>query len=143
MLHGMPSPEAPLTGGCACGAVRIAVTAPFAAAGHCHCHRCQKRSGSLWATGAGVQTSAFAITDGAGLVRLWEPPEGLAKAFCTHCGGHVFGGDPAKDPYVVVRFGALDGDPGIAPQWRQWVASAPAWAPVPDDGLPRFEGARA
>ena len=39
---------------------------------------------------------------------------------------------------VGVRFGALHGDPGIAPQWRQWLSSAPDWVPIPDDGLPRF-----
>ena len=35
---------------------------------------------------------------------------------------------------------ALDGDPGIRPQYRQHVGSAAAWEPIPDDGLPRFEG---
>ena len=37
-----------------------------------------------------------------------------------------------------MRFGALHGDPGIEPQWRQWLESAPDWYPIPDDGLPRF-----
>ena len=45
----MPSPEEPLTGGCACGTVRFEVTAPFDTAGYCHCKRCQRRSGALWA----------------------------------------------------------------------------------------------
>jgi hypothetical protein len=43
---------------------------------------------------------------------------------------------------VGVRFGALDGDPGIAPRWRQWLSSAPDWAPIPDDGLPRYPETR-
>jgi hypothetical protein len=41
-----------------------------------------------------------------------------------------------------VRFGALDGDPGIAPTYRQWIASAAAWDPIPDDGLTRHRGGR-
>jgi hypothetical protein len=41
-----------------------------------------------------------------------------------------------------VRFGALHGDPGITPRWRQWISSAAEWAPIPDDGLPRFDGPR-
>jgi hypothetical protein len=43
---------------------------------------------------------------------------------------------------VGVRLGALDGDPGIAPRWRQWLSSAPGWAPIPDDGLPRYPETR-
>ena len=39
-------------------------------------------------------------------------------------------------------FGAIDGDPGIRPEWHQWVSSAPAWDPMPDDGLPRFSESR-
>jgi hypothetical protein len=41
-----------------------------------------------------------------------------------------------------VRFGALDRDPGIRPQYRQYVASAVAWETIPDDGLARHERSR-
>ncbi len=43
---------------------------------------------------------------------------------------------------IAVRFGALDDDPGIAPRWRQWLDSAAAWEPIPEDGLPRFAQGR-
>jgi len=35
--------------------------------------------------------------------------------------------------------GGFDEDPGVRPAFHQFTAYAPAWAPVPDDGLPRFE----
>ena len=41
-----------------------------------------------------------------------------------------------------MRLGAMDADPGIRPRWHQWVSSAPEWEPLPDDGLPRFQGRR-
>ena len=31
-------------------------------------------------------------------------------------------------------------DPGIRPQWRQYVAYAASWEEIPDDGLPRYPG---
>ena len=142
MATSPPSPDAPLTGSCACGAVRFEVTQPFLGAGYCHCHRCQKRSGSPFGVGAGVAPEGFAITAGADLVEAWHPEDGLPKAFCRACGGHVFGGDPDEGPMVVVRLGAVDGDPGVRPMFHQWVESAPAWAPLPDDGLPRFPRGR-
>jgi hypothetical protein len=133
----MPSSEEPLTGACACGAVRFAVTAPFDTAGYCHCKRCQRRSGALWALNGFVGGEHFAVTQGEESVRAWQPPTGLPKCFCGECGGHVFGGTPGGG-LVVVRLGALDADPGIRPEWHQFVSSAPDWEALPDDGLPRF-----
>ena len=40
---------------------------------------------------------------------------------------------------VGMRMGGFDDDPGVRPAFHQFTAYAPAWAPVPDDGLPRFE----
>jgi hypothetical protein len=131
----MPSPDSPLTGGCACGAVRFEITAPFSTAGYCHCKRCQRRSGALWSVNASVPVDGFATTAGEEHIRTWDPEDGLPKAFCAICGGHLFSvGDGVRG----VRLGAVDDDPGIRPQWRQWLDSAPDWEPIPDDGLERF-----
>ena len=60
----MHSPDAPLTGGCVCGAVAFEVTAPFDTAGYCHCKRCQRRSGALWSMNAIVGADGlFALRD--------------------------------------------------------------------------------
>jgi hypothetical protein len=86
--------------------------------------------------------SGVELLAGAGELRTWRPATGLSKSFCGVCGGHVYSGDLGSDGLVGVRFGALDEDPGIAPRWRQWLSSATPWAPIPDDGLPRFDGPR-
>ena len=86
--------------------------------------------------------SGVELVDGVGELRTWRPASGLPKSFCGVCGGHVFSGDLDSDGVVGVRFGALDADPGMAPRWRQWLSSAPDWAPIPDDGLPRFPETR-
>ena len=39
---------------------------------------------------------------------------------------------------VWVRMGVLDADPGLRPSRHTWVDSAPAWLPIPEDGLPRY-----
>jgi hypothetical protein len=86
-----------------------------------------------------VAADAVEVTAGQESLSTWQPPDGLSKSFCSVCGGHVFSGEPGVPGTIVgVRFGALHGDPGIRPSWRQWVASAPDWIPIPDDGLPRF-----
>ena len=138
----MPSPDAPLTGSCPCGTVRFAVTAPFTTAGYCHCNRCQRRSGTLAALSAMVEADGFAIVAGRDAITTWRPEGGFPKSFCAHCGGHLFSGEPDGGTPVGVRLGAVDGDPGIRPRWRQWMDSVPDWHDVPDDGLPRFPQAR-
>jgi hypothetical protein len=136
-----PSPGNPLPGGCGCGAVRFEVRGPFTGALYCHCHRCQHRTGGAYAAGARLDRADFAVTSGADLIRAWEPAGGLPKAFCGECGGHLFAGSLDGD-FVVIRLGALEGDPGIRPEYRQWVSSAVPWEEIPDDGLPRYEEAK-
>jgi hypothetical protein len=135
----MPSRDHPLTGGCPCGSVAFEVSAPFTTAGYCHCKRCQRRSGALWSLNGIVPLDGYEVVRGEEHVRLWEPPDGLPKAFCDICGGQLYSEGP---DFIVVRLGALDGDPEIRPEWRQWLESAPAWEPIPDDGLPRFQRRR-
>jgi hypothetical protein len=131
-----------ITGSCPCGTVRFEVTEPFESAGYCHCKRCQRRTGALWSLNGITRGPALRFLSGREAVRMWRPPDGSPKSFCGECGGHLYSGDPDGDGIVGVRLGALDGDPGIRPSWRQWLESAPDWEPVPDDGLERFARSR-
>ncbi len=130
----------PITGGCACGAVRYEVTARFESAGYCHCHRCQRRTGTAWSINARVASEHFRITAGEEAVRTWAPEDGFPKSFCSLCGSALFSG--GGELPVGVRMGTLDADPGVRPSYRQWLESAPDWETVPDDGLTRYPRAR-
>jgi hypothetical protein len=128
----------PLTGGCGCGAVRFEVGAPLLGAVYCHCTRCQRRSGTAAAVTARTERGSVRITAGEERLATWSPGGGFDKVYCGDCGSALFARDP-NDPLVVaVRLGAFDGDPGIRPTARQFVAYAAVWEPLPDDGLPRF-----
>jgi hypothetical protein len=129
----------PLTGGCGCGAVRFEVDEPPVSASYCHCTRCQRRTGAAASPQARVAPGSFLITAGEEHVRAWEPEGGFAKMFCGLCGSALFSRNPKDASVVSVRFGAFDEDPGIRPQWRQFVAYAAPWEAIPDDGLPRHD----
>jgi hypothetical protein len=132
--------EAPLTGGCLCGGVRFELAEPPLTAGYCHCTRCQRRTGTASSAQARVAARAFKLLRGAELVKGWRPPEGgMEKCFCGECGAHLFSRNPDDPGQMSVRLGAFDGDPGIRPSWRAFVAYAAPWEPVPDDGLERFD----
>jgi hypothetical protein len=130
--------ELPLRGGCLCGGVRFEVTEPLVSSSYCHCTRCQRRTGTAASAQARVAPGSLAITQGEELVRAYEPEDGFAKLFCSVCGSSLFSRSPEDPSVMSVRLGAFDSDPGIRPQWRQYVAYAASWEPIPDDGLERF-----
>jgi hypothetical protein len=133
--------EIPLTGGCLCGGVRFEIDAPFVSASYCHCTRCQRRSGTAASANGLVPTGAFRLLAGEELVREYAVPDGWPKCFCSVCGSALWSRNPETDQRGV-RLGTIDGDPGIAPQWHQFVAYAASWEPIPDDGLPRHDERR-
>jgi hypothetical protein len=135
-------PELPLAGGCLCGGVRFEVTEPLVSAGYCHCTRCQRRTGTAASAQARVSPGSMRISSGEDLLRAYQPPDGFAKVFCSACGSALWSTRPDDSEVISVRLGAFDSDPGIRPEYRQFVAYAAPWEPIPDDGLPRFPEAR-
>jgi hypothetical protein len=103
-----PAPEQPVRGSCLCGGVRYEVTAPFRRANYCHCSRCRKHSGGSASAQGRVPREGFRLVSGAELI-----PEG---------------------PEVSIRFGTLDDDPGIRPQFHSFVDSKAAWEELSDAG---------
>jgi hypothetical protein len=128
-----------LTGGCACGGVRFELTEAPKWAGYCHCTRCQKRTGTAASAQARIDTRTFRLLEGEELVKGWRHPDGgFEKCFCVECGSHLFSRDPDGSPHMSIRMSAFDGDPGVRPSWRTFVAYAAPWEPIPDDGLERY-----
>jgi hypothetical protein len=131
-------PELPLTGGCMCGGVRFEVDEALVSAGWCHCKRCQRRTGTQASVQARIVPGSLRIVQGELLLREYRPEDGWAKVFCGECGSSLWSRSPVDPGLMAVRLGAFDGDPGIRPSYRQFVAYAAPWEAIPDDGLPRF-----
>jgi hypothetical protein len=132
--------DSTLTGGCLCGGVRFELTAPPRSAGYCHCTRCQRRTGTASSAQARIDGSTLRLLHGKELLHAWRHPEGgQEKLFCGECGAHLFSRNPENPAQISVRLGAFDGDPGIRPSWRSFVAYAAPWEPIPDDGLERYD----
>lgn len=129
-----------VTGGCLCGGVRFEVQGPFIRANHCHCSRCRRHSGTAVLTQGRVWREQFRLLAGAGLIRTYGRGEGAVKAFCTVCGSSLFGGTWPDGPQVSIRLGAIDGDPGIRPEFHTFVDSKAPWDEITDD-LPQYPGA--
>jgi len=127
-----------LTGGCLCGAVRFEISEPPISASYCHCTRCQRRTGTAASAQARIVPGSLRVVSGEELVRAFEPEDGFPKEFCSACGSALWSRNPENPDALSVRMGAFDEDPGVRPSYRQYVAYAAQWEPIPDDGLPRF-----
>jgi len=128
-----------LTGACGCGAIQFEVTKPFVSASYCHCTRCRRRTGAAASANARAGPGTVRVVAGGEHLGVWAPEGGFEKLFCGLCGSALFSRPPGTTDLTGVRLGALDGDPGIRPQWHQFVAYAAPWEPIPDDGLPRYD----
>jgi len=126
-------------GGCACGAVRFKVTAPFLGVGVCHCTDCQKTSGGGPNYVGLAPIPAVCVTKGEPKVYRTTGDSGaeVGRAFCPDCGAPLWS-VPAHEPFMPVKLGALDDVSDLSPGLHIYVASAPSWhPPIPAD-LPAF-----
>jgi hypothetical protein len=123
--------------------VRFEVTEPPITASYCHCRRCQKRTGTAASVQVRIVPGSLNVLSGEELLRAYEPEDGFPKVFCSACGSALWSSRPDTKQPVGIRMSAFDDDPGVRPSYRQFVAYAAEWEPIPDDGLPRhLEGAR-
>ena len=129
-------------GSCLCGGVAFEIELPFRRANVCHCSRCRKHSGGAGLVQGRVPRERFRLLRGDELVRSFRPEGGKVKAFCSVCGSSLFGGDWPDGPEISVRFGSLDSEPGIRPEYHTFAGSAASWDVLPDDGVPRYGGAK-
>lgn len=81
----------PLTGGCVCGQLRYALTGAPLLAYACHCHNCQKRSGSAFALQVVIRRADLEVTGKVEAQRRADV-EGreLEHSFCPECRGRIW-----------------------------------------------------
>ena len=93
--------------------------------------------GTAASANASVVPGSFRLISGGEHLGTWSPEGGFHKIFCTSCGAALYSQSPTDPEIIGVRLGAFDRDPGVRPPYRQFVAYAAPWEPIPDDGLPR------
>ena len=133
--------ELPLTGGCQCGAVRYAVSAPPLTVYACHCTECQRLSASAFGMSAPVPRDAISITSGE--PRRWsrtaESGNVVTGVFCPDCGTRLLHESSGMQGLVVVKAGSFDDTSWLHPVGHFWVKSAQPWLRERLDGA-IFEG---
>lgn len=107
-----------LTGGCLCGAIRIATSGLPYRVGVCHCLDCRKLHGTLFHASA-VFPASSVIVEG-------ETSDYKGRHFCPRCGSSVFG---RSGDEIEVNLGSLDATDSFMPTYELWTVRREAWLP--------------
>jgi hypothetical protein len=104
------------TGGCQCGAVRYAITAPFENPHICHCRMCQKAFGNYFAALVNTKKSGFVWTRGQ--PGVFRSSSIVSRRFCRDCGTPLSIDDDGSQQ-IGVSIGSLD-NPALVTPVRQY-----------------------
>ncbi|CAE6898246.1 GFA family protein [Vibrio sp. B1FLJ16] len=119
--------ESVYKGSCLCGRVRYELTGTFQSFFLCHCHRCQKDTGSAHAANLFARESTLIWTQGESDVKIYHHENTLhSKSFCQNCGSAL----PTvaqSIQSIVVPAGSLDSPVPVSPTARIFVASCASW----------------
>ncbi len=125
-----------LSGSCLCGTVAYEISGDLGPIGNCHCRTCRKAHSAAFATTARVDRTAFRWTKGDTVVTSFESTPGKKRHFCPRCGSHLMAAWD-NTPYVIVRVGSLDTDPGRKPVVHIWTSLKAPWHEITDE-IPQF-----
>lgn len=132
----------PITGGCACGAIRYEASAAPILMFNCHCRDCQHATGGACANAVIFTADAFRYVRGTPRYHYTRALSGgdHKRGYCADCGSRLSGGEnpEGSSGIVGVTAASLDDPSLFRPQMDIFTAQAQPWARM-DPDLPKFE----
>lgn len=132
----------PITGGCACGAIRYEASAEPVMMLTCHCRHCQQASGGAFVNAVVFPADAFRFVRG---TPRHHDRTGVSggqhrRRYCPDCGSRLTGGENPEGTsgIVGVTAGSLDDPALFRPQMEIFTSRAQPWVRV-DPAIPSHE----
>ena len=119
-----------LHGRCLCGAVSFALQPPIREIVVCHCSRCRRFNGHLWA-GTAVPMDRFIFNSGEADVHWYHESERFSRGSCRKCGSTMFF-RPADLSRMFVAAGSLDTPTGLTVAAHVFAADKGDYYDIPD-----------
>ena len=129
-----------MSGRCSCGAVNYHLSSEPMFVHCCHCHDCQRLSGSAYLLNALIETDRVAVVGELTEVHL-QTPSGGGKVVkrCAACGDAIFSHYLIRGSSIAfVRVGTLDDPAACPPNVQIFTESRQPWVPLSSD-IPEFE----
>ena len=128
-------------GGCTCGAVRYRMETKPLFVHCCHCHWCQRETGSSYALNAIIEADRMTVLQGEAErvltatnsgkdQKIWRCPDCCIALWSNYTG--------LEDKVCFVRVGTLDEANRLSPDLNIYTASKQSWVVIPP-GQPAVE----
>ncbi|MDV7105553.1 GFA family protein [Vibrio sp. TH_r3] len=125
-------------GSCLCGTVSFSIKGEFDSFYLCHCHYCQKDTGSAHAANLFSQSAQLVWQSGFDAVTSFTLPDTRhSKSFCKFCGSAL--PNTQNEGLLVVPAGCLDTDISMLPTAQIFSSCKASWA-AELDRVAQFEG---
>lgn len=123
-----------LQGGCACGEVRYELKREPMTVHCCHCHLCQKQTGSAFVINAIIETDQLEVTGKVEAVEVPRPsvpdkPHDILR--CARCKVAVFSDYGRRPGIRFVRVGTLDDPKALKPDVHIFTRAKQPWVTLP------------
>ena len=132
--------SAELTATCRCGQLAVRVSGAPLRVSVCHCHECQRRSGSAFAWQARWPADAVKV---AGESKSWQSSgesggDSGGRAtfnFCPYCASTLFYTNDGLPDQIAVAVGGFAGQPQPAPHFSVYENRLQPWLSISGDDL--------
>ena len=119
---------------CSCGQLTAKVTGEPVRVAVCHCHACQRRTGSVFGVQARFLRQVVEIEGtGAEYVRLGDEGNKITFTFCPHCGATVYYLMEGREDSIAISVGAFADSSLPAPTFSVYEERMHPWVSLPAD----------
>lgn len=126
-------------GGCQCRSIRYLFDGEPLMTYACHCHDCQRRTGSAFSEGILISADQISVE---GKLSAWQrrSDAGVEKTrhSCASCGNIIYGTADSMPGLMLLQAGTLDDTSAVHPEVHMWLQSAQRWVMLPP-GVPSWE----
>jgi hypothetical protein len=126
-------------GGCHCGAIRYTCNKDPELTFYCHCHDCQRTTGSPYSMELMIDQTSFEINGPVdSYVVTGDSGKPVTRWFCPTCGSGIYLEGDSDPGYVFLKVGSLDDASWVKPEMHIYTAAKQPWVQLAD-GLPQHE----
>jgi hypothetical protein len=128
-------------GGCRCGAVRYTLALDVLPPSYaCHCHECQRWSGSAFSQQAIVPEDVLTITGPVAVYEKVTEDWVSTQRVCGVCHSRLYNTNTRRPGYAIVRAGTLDRSEELECRAHIFVETKQGWVVIPE-GAAHWQGA--
>jgi hypothetical protein len=125
-------------GSCRCGACRIEIAVEALPPAYaCHCHICQRWSGSAFSLQAIVPEAVLGVTGPVVVYEIVTEDRTSSQRVCSVCHARLYNTNTRRPGVAVVRAGTLDRSEELDCVAHIYTAYKQRWVTIPD-GVPHW-----